>query len=243
MPDHDVLLASPACQGHSRARGKERAHHDSQRSTAWAVVSCAEARRPPAAVVENVPAFMDWTLYPAWLDAMHRLGYSVAPHMVDSADHGVPQQRPRLFLICTRSAAPLQLDLPRHPHVAVDTVLDWNAGTWTQINRPGRSAATLARVAKGRAAHGDRFVMPYYGNSKGGRCISRPIGTLTTRARWALVDGPRMRMLSVNEARACMGFGPHYVLPRTVKEANFMLGNAVTPQVPADIICALRAQA
>ncbi len=36
-PAHDLLLASPACQGHSRARGKERAHHDAQRSTAWAV--------------------------------------------------------------------------------------------------------------------------------------------------------------------------------------------------------------
>jgi DNA (cytosine-5)-methyltransferase 1 len=39
VPAHDILLASPACQGHSHARGKERPHHDAQRSTAWAVVS------------------------------------------------------------------------------------------------------------------------------------------------------------------------------------------------------------
>ena len=48
LPDHDLAMASPACQGHSRAKGTERPHHDAMRSTAWAVVSCAEAKRPSA---------------------------------------------------------------------------------------------------------------------------------------------------------------------------------------------------
>ncbi len=38
VPAHDLLLASPACQGHSRARGTEMPHHDALRSTAWAIV-------------------------------------------------------------------------------------------------------------------------------------------------------------------------------------------------------------
>ncbi len=46
VPAHDLLLASPACQCHSRAPGKGRAHHDAQRATAWAVVSAAECHRP-----------------------------------------------------------------------------------------------------------------------------------------------------------------------------------------------------
>ena len=32
VANHDLLLASPACQGHSPARGKERPHHDAQRA-------------------------------------------------------------------------------------------------------------------------------------------------------------------------------------------------------------------
>ena len=40
---------------------------------------------------------LNWTLYPAWEDA--RLGYAVAPHLIDAADHGVPQHRERLFLV------------------------------------------------------------------------------------------------------------------------------------------------
>src|ERR1035437_5502439 len=64
VPFHDVCLASPACQGHSPARGKERPHHDALRSTAWAVVSCAEFHRSQCLVVENVEAFTSWILYP-----------------------------------------------------------------------------------------------------------------------------------------------------------------------------------
>ena len=45
VPKRDVCLASPACQGHSPARGKEQPHHDALRSTAWAVVSCLEYHR------------------------------------------------------------------------------------------------------------------------------------------------------------------------------------------------------
>lgn len=50
VPAHDLLLASPACQGHTPARGKERPHHDACRSTAWAVVSALECHRPPCSV-------------------------------------------------------------------------------------------------------------------------------------------------------------------------------------------------
>ena len=57
VPAHDLLMASPACQGHSRARGKERLHHDAMRATAWAVVSAAECHLPTVVLVENVPEF------------------------------------------------------------------------------------------------------------------------------------------------------------------------------------------
>lgn len=242
VPAHDVQLASPACQGHSKARGKERPHHDGLRSTAWAVVSCAEYHRSEAVVVENVPDFMKWALYPVWCDAMRRLGYAIAPHIIDAADHGVPQHRERLFLVCTRSKNPIQLDLPKRPHRAIGDVIEWDAYPWTPIDKPGRSAATLRRIEAGRAEFGARFVAPYYSSGSGltGRSIDRPIGTITTCDRWAVIDGDRMRMLQVSEAKAAMGFRRDYVLPATKKAAMHMLGNAVCPQVAADVLDALR---
>lgn len=238
VPAHDIMLASPCCQGHSRARGKDRPHHDTQRSTAWAVVSCAEYHRERVVVVENVPEFAEWSLYPSWVDAMNRLGYSVSPHVINAADHGVPQERIRLFLICTQSKSPLVLRLPRRDHIGINASIHWDHPVWSEIEKPGRSLATLRRVAAGRAQFGDRFVAPYYGTGSGttGRSIHRPIGTITTKDRWSIIDGARMRMMQPFEAKAAMGFPQETKLPLNKRVAMNLLGNAVCPPVVTDII-------
>lgn len=242
VPAHDLLLASPACQGHTRARGKDRPHHDATRSTAWAVVSALECHRTPFALVENVPEFDRWTLFPAWCSALQALGYSIAPHLVDSADHGVPQNRERLVIVLARSLHPLhlRLELQHVQHVPAASIIDLSAGRWSSIIKPGRSPATLARIDNGRRVHGDRFLTAYYGNEKGGRSLQRPIGTITTRDRWAVIDGDRMRMVSVPEAKQAMGFPASYKLPDRAKDAMHMLGNAVTPPMARNVISALR---
>jgi DNA (cytosine-5)-methyltransferase 1 len=243
VPPHDLLLASPACQGHSRARGADKPHHDATRSTAWAVVSALECHRPAFGVVENVPEFMQWALYPAWCEALRTLGYSIAPHVLDAADHGVPQHRVRMILVLARSRAPLHLRLHKRDHLPAASIVDFSAGRWSPVARPGRSPATLARVAAGRQQHGARFLTAYYGNERGGRSLNRPIGTITTRDRWAVIDGDRMRMLSVPEARAAMGFPATYRLPENGRLAMHMLGNAVCPPKIADVLTALQAAA
>lgn len=240
VPAHDLLLASPACQGHTPARGKERPHHDACRSTAWAVVSAVECHRPPFAEIENVPAFLKWALFPAWCAALNALGYAVSPMVVDCADLGVPQHRERAFITITRSKHPIELKLPKLPHVPADSIIDFTAGRWSPIERPGRAAATLARIANGRAQHGDRFLTAFYGATKGGRSLQRPIGTITTRDRWAVIDGDRMRMISVAEAKRAMTFRDGYRLPDNSREAMHMLGNAVPPTAARIVIDALR---
>lgn len=240
-PQHDLLMASPACQGHSPARGKDKPHHDAQRATAWAVVTCAELHRPAVVMVENVTAFAErWVLFPAWCAAMHALGYALSFNRVDAADHGVPQNRERLFIVATRSKHPIELDLPRRPHVGASNVIDFATGVWSPV--AGHVPATLARVAAGRRSFGERFLAPYYGSGSGetGRDIARPIGTLTTRDRWAVIDGDRMRMISRAESIAFMGFPADYRLPTQVKEAKHLLGNAVCPLVARDVINALK---
>lgn len=245
VPEHDIILASPACQGHSKARGAEKPHHDALRSTAWAVVSAIECHRPPLGLVENVPEFADWELFPAWRAALQALGYSCGLHIIDAADHGVPQHRERLFIALTRSASPITLKLPKRPHKPVRDIIRWDHTGWSPIHKPGRSLATLERIRNGRRQFGDRFVMPYYSSGSGltGRSLDRPVGTITTKNRWAVVDGERMRMFAKEESRDAMGFPESYILPEGVTEATFMLGNAVAPVVACDLIEALRAQA
>lgn len=242
VPRHDLLLASPCCQGHSKARGKANGNpqHDASRSTAWAVVSAAEYHRPALALIENVPEFTRWALYPAWCAAMHALGYCLTPMIVDAADHDTPQHRERLFIVAVRAAHPILIRLEKRPHVSASSFVDFDAGSWQPIEKPGRADATLRRVAAGRARFGERFLMPYYGGGSGltGRDLERPIGTITTRDRWAVVDGEQMRMLTTEENRSAMGFPKSYILPTVHSEAVHMLGNAVCPRAARDVITA-----
>lgn len=244
VPRHDVLLGSPACQGHSWARGTDKPHHDAARSTAWAVVSCAEYHRPKAVLIENVEGMLSWVLFPAWQQAMEALGYAVAPHVVDAADCEVPQNRKRLLIACTQSKAKVELKIEKKPHVPVSTIVDFTHGKWQPVLHAKRSQKTLDRVEAGRADHGDRFVMPYYGSGSGliGRSLKRPLGTVTTRDRWALVDGDRMRMLTIPEYKAAMSFPANYALPGKSKRLDMhLLGNAVPPLMAKAAIEALLA--
>ena len=244
VPAHDVLLASPCCQGHSKARGKahNNPQHDASRSTAWAVVSAAEYHQPEIVVVENVPEFMDWQLFRPWCLAMQALGYSAAPHVIDAADYGAPQNRIRLFIVLTRSKKPIELNLEKRPHQPASQFINLVDGNWQPINKPGRAAATLERVMHGRKRFGDVFLMPYYGSGSGktGRSIDRPVGSITTRDRWAIVNGNKMRMLSRFECRAAMSFPDSYKLPEKHRLAVHLLGNAVCPKPVTHLLTAIK---
>ena len=242
VPKHDLLLASPACQGHSRARGRagrEGQRVDSQRSTAWAVVSCAEFHRPQTVVVENVSEFLKWNLFPAWKQAMQLLGYKLTENVLNAADFGVPQSRERVFIVANRKKEIL-IRSPKLQHVSASTIIDWDAGSWNSIESPShgrtRSAGTPSQIRAARERHGEKFLIAYYGNEKAGRDLSKPIGTITTKDRFALIRGDQMRMLTVEEYRLAMGFPLEYQLPQVRAKAIHLLGNAVVPAVAAGVI-------
>lgn len=241
LPEHDGLIASPCCQGHCDARGPERPWHDTSRGTANALIRYMRHNRPAFFVVENVPEFMRWHRFPGWRDAMRRCGFTLSTYVLDAADFGVPQHRERLFIVGTRSRSPIQLHFERRPHVPVSAILDPDdIGRWSRIDKPRRAARTLAQIARGRAEIGDRFLIPYYGSGSGltGRATNRPLGTVTTVARYGFVDAARnrMRMLSVAEYRRAMSFRDDYPLPRQQAAAIKLLGNAVCPKQGAVVL-------
>lgn len=231
IPEHDVFLASPSCQGFSNARGRDRKHHDALRATMWCVVSCSEVHRQPIVIVENVPEVLDWDLYPAWLLAMESLGYHVQPHVVDAADYGVPQNRVRVFILCSLEEKQVVLPEPT-AHIPVRPFIDWDYPRWSPIDKPGRSPKVLAQIVRARHELGDdRFLFPYYGSGSGltGRSVDRPCGTLVAQDVWAVADGDRMRMLQPHEYRSIMGFPDGYQLLGTRRDQIRMYGNAVCP--------------
>ncbi len=234
LPDHDLLLASPACQGHARARGKDRGPvHDASRSTAWAVIDALEAKRPRWFVVENVPEFLKWTLYPTFADALTRLGYWFDPMIVNAAEHGVCQTRVRLYLRGQRRTMLRPISLTRHNPIPVRSILDLGKGTF----RPtvGRATKTMEWIRAGRERFGAKFLLAYYGQG-GPKSLDQPLNTVTTRDRFALVEGDGMRMVQVPELRRAFALPDWYRLTGLHKLDVHLLGNSVISTIMAMII-------
>jgi DNA (cytosine-5)-methyltransferase 1 len=234
LPRYDLLLASPACQGHSTAsQPKRRKYHDALRATAWAVVDCADATSPRALIVENVPSFRQWRLYPVWREALRLLGYHLTEHILTASHHGTPQRRSRLFVVGTRR--PVELELATRPEPAYGPCIDWKAPGW----RPWREAAPGAqrRIRAAQKRHGRRFLTQHVSNHPGVP-LDQPIRTITTKDQWGIVDGDRYRPLTLREYARGMGFADSYQWPADLSRADAVkgLGNAVCPPVAEALI-------
>lgn len=234
VPDHDLLWASPACQGHSQAatrngtkagrcersrctgkaplaaRGSAPAH-DSDRATAWAVVSAAEVHRPRYVAVENVTEFSKWVLYPVWRAAMLALDYDLQEVVIDAGSLGVPQCRKRLFLLAERGRRRTFRAPTARPLMPASTIMQLGRGTWRPLSDVpwGHQQRCLAAVA--RYGHeGAALVQAVTGHQ--GRSLTRPLPTITTKHQMGLVKRSGRswlyRPLLLEEYVAGMGFRP-----------------------------------
>ncbi|MGW5430400.1 DNA cytosine methyltransferase [Streptomyces sp. NPDC004059] len=90
----------------------------------------------------------------------------------------------------------------------------------------------------------ESLLVPYYGNGTA-RTVREPVGTLSTRDRYALVQGDvdindvRFRMLEPHEIGRAMSFADQYIVLGSKRERVRQYGNAVTPNCAEVIVAAL----
>ena len=234
VPDHDVLMSSPACQGHSRAsQPRRRRYHERLRSTAWATVQCLDIKRPEWVIVENVPTFTRWELHDAWLNTVKAMGYQMESHILKASNHGVPQIRNRLFYVGRLGEKPnLQFDEPDYIPNFLDVMEETDEG-WVNVEDAAKGDSI--RIKAGREKCGRTFLMQQTTGHKG-IPLDEPIRTITTQDHWKVVDGDRFRRLTITELKRCMGFPDDYILAPGRTRSVRMLGNAVCPPVMRDIL-------
>lgn len=255
VPAYDLLLASPACQGHSQAAQPSRArservrrHHDALRSTALGVVDCVYQTMPAAFIVENVLDFRRWgiegdgCMYKWWRSGLELLGYSLHELVLTASHFGVPQRRRRLFIVGTRDGVRCpDLRFEPGPEPAFGPACQWDTGEWSEI-ASNRNASARERLTIGAARHGRCMVQHVSRSTKAkaatGLPLSEPIRTITTKDQWHLVDGDRHRPLTVRETARAMGFGDSYSWPEGVTRGDAIkgLGNAVCPPVARALV-------
>ena len=249
----DLLLASPECRNHTCAKGSA-PRDEASRATAMQVVRYARLLSPRWLVLENVVYMRPWSRYQELKSSLEELDYHLAEHTLDASEFGVPQTRRRLFLVGERERCPaaeplIQGGLPKTARSILDP-----AGTWktSSLNSPRRAEATLERARRGFEALGEQtsFLLVYYGSdgSGGWQSLDRPLRTVTTIDRFALVEprdgGPTIRMLQVPELKRAMGYNDDFLLNEgTRRDRIRLLGNGVCPPVMEAVVRALVAAA
>ena len=233
LPDYELLLASPVCRPHSTASQPKRIpKHDQERATAWAIIDCAEVTMPTEVLVENVPAFARWKLFPVWLMALEALGYRVSTLL--ATDYGVPQRRKRLFVRASLTGG--ELSVPESSHEpAFGPCVDWEAPGWR--DRSLASPGAQKRFSRAQANHGPRCLSQHV-TGHPGVPLGEAIRTITTKDQWVLLDGDRYRPLTTREHARGMGFPEWFRWPPELPRKKVIkgLGNAVCPPQARDVI-------
>lgn len=111
---------------------------------------------------------------------------------------------------------------------------------------PGRTRTVKEPLPTITTANGHGLVRPflvkYYGSGESVKGVDIPLDTLTTKERFALVDGDifqldiRFRMLQPHELAAAMSFPKTYKFAGTKTDAVRQIGNAVPPRLAEALI-------
>lgn len=115
VPAHDILTGGFPCQPYSSA-GKKQGGNDVRADVVEAMLAVLAARSPSWLVLENVPFLLSvdqGRYFRQLVDRITDLGYDLEWRVVNAADVGVPQYRPRLLL----SGTLLATETPRLLHV------------------------------------------------------------------------------------------------------------------------------
>lgn len=184
-----LLVASPECTHHSRARGGK-PMSDQSRASAWHVLRWAEALYIENILVENVPEFLEWgpigasglplkskkgETFRAFVSGLRSLGYRVDWKILNAADYGDVTTRNRLFVQARRGNRPISWPAPSHSSSgdatlfgarsrwrAAREIIDWSVPGKSIFGRSKPLAPkTLARIAEGLRRFGGKSAEPF----------------------------------------------------------------------------------
>jgi DNA (cytosine-5)-methyltransferase 1 len=131
----DLLMASPTCTYHSRARGGKPIN-DQQRMDPWAIIHWCTELRVKRLIVENVPEFQMWgplnlktglpikrrqgEYFLAWINALRGAGFKVEWKVLNAANFGDATTRERFFLMARSDGKRITWPTPTHSRKGSD---------------------------------------------------------------------------------------------------------------------------
>ena len=204
IPEHDILCAGFPCQPFSQAgfkRGFDE-KHESRGNMFFHISEILAVRRPKAFFLENVRHLLnhdDGRTFDVIKQILQDdLGYKIYYKVVKASDYGLPQHRPRIFIVGFRSEDSYEKDF--------------------EFPKPCRLKFNMSDVWKGNCSREIGYTLRVGGKGSG----------INDRRNWDayLVDG-EVKRLGVEEGKKMMGFPLNFQFPVNKTQAMKQLGNSV----------------
>lgn len=224
LPDIDVYVAGFPCQSFSHIgnrTGESLLYLESLK-----VIS---QKKPKWFILENVPAFKKSNQFKNLISKLHSLSYTVDIDVLNSKDYGVPQNRPRLFMMGTRKDVPHTYRTPPPlPMIPLDSFLTPNLPSQS-IFPSCQKLLDGKRIGKKDMApikREENWVVACagFGNTMKDMCP-----TLTRNTRYYLTK--HGRYLTSREKLRLMGFPDDWKQVVSDSQVHFQAGNSMVVNV------------
>jgi DNA (cytosine-5)-methyltransferase 1 len=99
-----VLFGGPPCQGFSKSNQKTRNIQNENNWLFEEFIRVSKEIKPDWIVFENVGGFsesLEGFFFEETLASFKKMGYATSPFLLDASNYGVPQNRKRVFIVCS----------------------------------------------------------------------------------------------------------------------------------------------
>ena len=207
IPNFDVLCAGFPCQPFSQA-GHKLGFDDTRGTLFFDIEEIIELKRPRAFFLENVRGLYKHdkgrTFETIQKILTKKLGYKIYHQVVKASDHGLPQHRPRLFIVGFRDHD-VKFDFPSKRVLELTMSDVWEG----KVERVGSTGKDISNIG---------FTLRVGGKAS----------PIDDRRNWDgyWVDG-EVRRLSPREGKRMQGFPDAFEFPVPRSQAMKQLGNSV----------------
>jgi DNA (cytosine-5)-methyltransferase 1 len=226
--DADLWWMSPPCRPFT-ARGRQRDLDDPRARGLAAVLERVDSVRPPYVALENVAGFAGSRAHALTRSVLDRAGYTVRETLLCPTELGLPNRRPRWYLVAGQDRLagwPARAGAP----VALADLLDdpASADLWCEPDLPIRYAGALSVVDPIDPTASTACFTSAYGRSivRSGSYLATPTG---------------LRRFSPREIVRLLDFPAQYRLPSDVRPAAAwpLLGNSVSVRAVRWVLAAV----
>ncbi|CCG19620.1 modification methylase HhaI [Taylorella asinigenitalis 14/45] len=242
IPEHDILCAGFPCQAFSIS-GKRLGFEDSRGTLFFDVIRIVKDKKPKVVFLENVSYFgthdQGRTLRVVHYN-FYKLGYKFYSKVLNPCDFGIPQNRPRLYMIALREDIkhiPFEYPKPIEEKRYVEHFLLPDSETEHLVRE--REDISLYRPEPSEYVN-ETYRIGLVGKGGQGERIYSPKGFAVTFSAYGgglfshtcgyLING-KTRRLHVRECARLMGYEDTFLLNPSEKQAYKQLGNSVVVDV------------